>query len=184
MDGFFKEAALYVKSGGVLMLPLFMLAAYLYYAAFMLLFKLLKFYAACRNSDLVKRNLCAFFNAETLEDALVGRDMIKARFDAVRREIMPPVSRSLAMIKILAAIAPLLGLLGTVSGMAFALSEIGGSSSGVAEGVSRALITTQCGLSIALPAIIIAMLCSMLRQKILVNLSRCESCLILGEEEK
>ena len=122
MDGFFKEAALYVKSGGVLMLPLFMLAAYLYYAAFMLLFKLLKFYAACRNSDLIKRNLCAFFNAETLEDALGGRDMIKARFDAVRREIMPPVSRSLAMIKILAAIAPLLGLLGTVSGMAFALS--------------------------------------------------------------
>lgn len=164
--------------------PLFALAAYLYYAAFMLLFKLLKFHAACRDSRAIKRNLLVFFNAETIEGAVGRGEAIKPRFDAVRREILPSVERSLSMIKILAGTAPLLGLLGTVSGMAFALSEIGSDSNGVAEGVSRALITTQCGLSIALPAFVLAMFCSMLRQKILVNLSRCESALILEGEEK
>lgn len=184
MDGFFCEAVSYFKSGGVLMLPLFALAVYLYYASFMLFFKLLKFHAECRDPRSTKRNLSRFFNVASLDGAMEDKELIKRRFDEVRREILPPAERSLSMIKILAGTAPLLGLLGTVSGMAFALSEIGADSNGVAEGVSRALITTQCGLSIALPALILAMFCSMLRQKILVNLSRCESCLILGEDEK
>ena len=160
------------------MLPLLALAVYLYYCAFLLLFKLSRIFCACKNSAAILENLREFFGGESF-DLRRDKEQIKPRFDAVRREIMPPVSRSLYIIKILAATAPLLGLLGTVSGMALALSEIGASAAGVAEGVSRALITTQCGLSIALPAMVIAMFCSMLRQKILVNLSRCESDLIL-----
>lgn len=179
MDGFFKETVMYFKSGGVLMIPLFMLALYLYYAVFMLFFKLLKFYFACKNLDLIKQNLCEFFGVKNLSEIIENKEDIKPKFDAVRKEILPPITRSLKMIKVLAGVAPLLGLLGTVSGMAFALSEIGESTGGVAEGISCALITTQCGLSIALPAMVFAMFCSMLRQKILINLSRCESDLIL-----
>ena len=165
------------------MLPLLALAAYLYYCAFLLLFKLARIFCACKNSESILENLREFFGGESF-DLRRDKEQIKPRFDAVRREIMPPVSRSLYIIKILAATAPLLGLLGTVSGMAMALSEIGASAAGVADGVSRALITTQCGLSIALPAMVVAMFCSMLRQKILVNLSRCESDLILEGEGK
>ncbi|MBR4598341.1 MAG: MotA/TolQ/ExbB proton channel family protein [Opitutales bacterium] len=183
MEAFFKEAFMYFKSGGALMLPLLALAAYLYYCAFMLFFKLARIMRACKSPDSIMENLREFFGGESF-DLRRDKEQIKPRFDALRREIMPPVSRALSTIKILAAVAPLMGLLGTVSGMALALSEIGGGASGVAEGVSLALITTQCGLSIALPALVIAMFCSMLRQKILVNLSRCESDLILEGAEK
>ena len=51
----------------------------------------------------------------------------------------------------------------------------------VAEGISRALITTQCGLTIAIPAMVIRMYCLNVRQKILIGISKFESDLILGK---
>jgi biopolymer transport protein ExbB len=57
----------------------------------------------------------------------------------------------------LTAAAPLLGLLGTVTGMMQTFTAVANSSAGtserVAAGVSRALITTQAGLVIAIPGV-------------------------------
>ncbi|WP_197743503.1 MotA/TolQ/ExbB proton channel family protein [Desulfosarcina ovata] len=63
----------------------------------------------------------------------------------------------LAVIGVLAAIAPLLGLLGTVTGMIDTfdiLSVFGtGNAKGMAGGISEALITTQTGLLVAIPGL-------------------------------
>ena len=63
----------------------------------------------------------------------------------------------LAAIGVLAAIAPLLGLLGTVTGMISTfdiLSVFGtGNARGMAGGISEALVTTQTGLLVAIPGL-------------------------------
>jgi biopolymer transport protein ExbB len=65
----------------------------------------------------------------------------------------------LAYISLIASIAPMVGLLGTVDGMvgSFQKIAIGGATpkaSELAEGISMALITTLVGLVIAIPAIV------------------------------
>lgn len=65
----------------------------------------------------------------------------------------------MAMIAATAAVAPLMGLLGTVSGMihTFEMMNLFGNqdSSLLAGGISEALITTELGLVVAIPALLI-----------------------------
>jgi len=65
--------------------------------------------------------------------------------------------KNLSTIKILAAIAPLLGLLGTVVGMVATFDVISvfgtGNAKAMAGGISTALITTQSGLLVAVPGL-------------------------------
>jgi biopolymer transport protein ExbB len=67
--------------------------------------------------------------------------------------------RHLAIIKVLAAAAPLLGLLGTVSGLIRtfdAMHRFGFGNSGLlASGISEALLATQCGLALAILLLLI-----------------------------
>ena len=64
----------------------------------------------------------------------------------------------LGAIALTAAVAPLLGLLGTVSGMitTFKLMTLFGSgdASAVSAGISEALVTTELGLVVAIPALL------------------------------
>lgn len=68
----------------------------------------------------------------------------------------------LGVITTCAAVAPLLGLLGTVSGMihTFMMMNIFGSGDAavVSGGISQALITTELGLIVAIPALILSAL--------------------------
>jgi len=57
-------------------------------------------------------------------------------------------------------VAPLLGLLGTVSGMIETFESLGdmslfSQSGGIAGGISQALITTQMGLAVSIPGLIV-----------------------------
>ncbi|QNN20725.1 hypothetical protein HED60_00060 [Planctomycetales bacterium ZRK34] len=87
----------------------------------------------------------------------------RASFEA---QIMPllrsqavMLQRPLHLIAVLAATMPLLGLLGTVLGMMHtfdALTNRGlGRVDALAEGISQALITTQAGLIVAVPVVLI-----------------------------
>lgn len=72
--------------------------------------------------------------------------------------IIMRMERFLPTLSILARLAPLMGLLGTVLGMINTFSEIASSSAGVnmnqlAGGIWQALITTAAGLAIAIPAL-------------------------------
>jgi biopolymer transport protein ExbB len=75
--------------------------------------------------------------------------------DAGRREVKR-LSANLRPLVVVAMIAPLLGLLGTVWGMIEAFSAIAvqdglGRPELLAEGISQALITTAAGLAVAIP---------------------------------
>ncbi|ABB38951.1 MotA/TolQ/ExbB proton channel [Oleidesulfovibrio alaskensis G20] len=69
-------------------------------------------------------------------------------------------NRLIATLFILAAITPLLGLLGTVSGMISTfnvISQFGtGNARALASGISEALVTTQSGLVAAIPGLLMA----------------------------
>ena len=85
---------------------------------------------------------------------LPREDMENAVQEAVLREI-PPMERFLATMGMLAAIAPLLGLLGTVTGMIDTFHVITMHGTGdprmMSGGISEALVTTMLGLSVAIP---------------------------------
>ncbi len=77
---------------------------------------------------------------------------------AVHRQVFP-LSQHMSAIIVLAAVAPLLGLLGTVTGMVDTFRVIGmagtGNPQALASGIEEALITTQTGLLIAIPGLLV-----------------------------
>jgi len=83
-------------------------------------------------------------------------DMAK-EFNIHLAEITPRMEGSLATIAILATLLPMLGLLGTVTGMINVFEVIALHGSGkpdeMADGISQALLTTASGLIIAIPVI-------------------------------
>ncbi len=78
--------------------------------------------------------------------------------EAILKE-MPLLERGLAMIAVFAAITPLLGLLGTVIGMIETFQAItlfgAGDPKLMAGGISQALVTTELGLGVAIPIILL-----------------------------
>lgn len=78
-------------------------------------------------------------------------------FEEKSEELVDALRRDLGVLKALTVVAPLLGLLGTVVGMIATFDAVAGSGGDtarrVAEGVSRALITTQAGLVVAIPGV-------------------------------
>lgn len=78
--------------------------------------------------------------------------------DAILKEI-PPLERNLSLLKLLAGVAPLLGLLGTVTGMILTFQAITLFGTGdpklMAGGISQALITTVLGLIVAIPLLLL-----------------------------
>lgn len=81
-------------------------------------------------------------------------DMENALQEAILREV-PAMERFLSTLGMLAAIAPLLGLLGTVTGMIDTFHVITQHGTGdprmMSGGISEALVTTMLGLSVAIP---------------------------------
>lgn len=86
--------------------------------------------------------------------SLPREDMENAVQEAILKEI-PPMERFLSTMGMLAAIAPLLGLLGTVTGMIDTFHVITMHGTGdprmMSGGISEALVTTMLGLSVAIP---------------------------------
>ncbi len=86
------------------------------------------------------------------------RDTIKERIEDAGRHVVHDLSRFLNTLGTVAAITPLLGLLGTVVGMMKVfhdITEFGvGDPGALAGGISQALITTAAGLLIAIPSLI------------------------------
>jgi biopolymer transport protein ExbB len=64
------------------------------------------------------------------------------------------------VVQTVVAVAPLAGLLGTVTGMIETFNSLADAalftqSGGIAGGISQALLTTQMGLSVAVPGLIV-----------------------------
>jgi len=97
-----------------------------------------------------------------LLDFVTGGNSLKDTavfFEELQTNEIAPFERDLSVMKICVSAAPLLGLLGTVTGMLATFGALASGSGGektmglVAEGISEALVTTETGLVIALPAL-------------------------------
>ncbi|OWL84686.1 MotA/TolQ/ExbB proton channel family protein [Halopseudomonas aestusnigri] len=100
-------------------------------------------------------------------------DTLELKLDeAILRET-PALERWQGLIKLLAAVAPLLGLLGTVTGMIVTFQAITQYGSGdpklMADGISQALVTTVLGLLAAIPLLFLHTLVAA-RSKALIQL--------------
>ena len=82
-------------------------------------------------------------------------EALEARLDEAVLAELPKIERGQPIVKLLAAIAPLLGLLGTVTGMIVTFQAITVFGTGdpqlMAGGISQALVTTVLGLVTAVP---------------------------------
>ena len=87
-----------------------------------------------------------------------NRQLDRHLLDAAVARINRRLPRFLALIGVLSALAPLLGLLGTVTGMITTFGRAGLCSvrcnaKAMAGGISQSLITTQTGLIVAIPGL-------------------------------
>jgi len=176
------------RSGGWVMIPLFALAFLLYSQAFALVLQVRRTALPASEEmqwwDWVREPGRAQGNAAriirfTQQDARSTKD-IRNRFDEVRLALLSSIERRTRFVSTLVAAAPLMGLLGTVFGMLqtfFGIATSGGSETAgvVASGISEALVTTQTGLTIALPGLFIVMIIGRQRLGLEARLMRLES---------
>ncbi len=87
-----------------------------------------------------------------------SRQQVKEAIEDIGRLEAANLERFLNILGTIAGIAPLLGLLGTVTGMIKAFSVISHAGIGnpqmLAGGISEALITTAAGLTVAIPSFV------------------------------
>lgn len=85
-------------------------------------------------------------------------ELLQLSLDEAILKELPALERGQSLIKLFAAIAPLLGLLGTVIGMIATFQSISLFGSGdpklMASGISQALVTTVLGLVVAIPLLL------------------------------
>jgi biopolymer transport protein ExbB len=87
------------------------------------------------------------------------RSVMKEAIEDAGRHVVLELERYLNTLGTIAAITPLLGLLGTVVGMIDVFTAIvtegTGNPAALADGISKALITTAAGLSVAIPSLVV-----------------------------
>lgn len=95
--------------------------------------------------------------AAGLVNARSGRAVMIESIEQAASHVVHDMERYLSTLGTIAAISPLLGLLGTVFGMIEVFSEImlvgTGNANVLAGGISTALITTAAGLSVGIPSL-------------------------------
>ena len=96
--------------------------------------------------------------AAALKNRSKGRDIVKESVEDTGRHVLHELERYLNTLGTIAAITPLLGLLGTVFGMIEVFTVISLQGSGntemLAGGISKALLTTAGGLAVAIPSLL------------------------------
>ncbi len=169
-----------IQSGGPVMLPIFLVGAWGFYLVFRAVNRIGRDYYR-RDFQTMIHQFGEFLNANEIEGArkflldkkgLVAHQLRKAlensdwsehhlrvTLQQQMTEVLVELDRGIHLASVMSATAPLLGLLGTVTGMVstFDVITLYGNSNPVllADGISEALITTQSGLLIAFPMLIL-----------------------------
>jgi biopolymer transport protein ExbB len=109
-------------------------------------------------ANVLKAGLLRYSQAQ-IEERQITKDEIQEAIQEAGILEIPELERNLPVLAVTAVIAPLFGLLGTVTGMITCFNVIALEGSGdpqlLAAGVSQALLTTAVGLSLAIPALIV-----------------------------
>jgi biopolymer transport protein ExbB len=176
------------QSGGWVMIPLFALAVLLYAQAF----QLVMYVRRTRLGGGDEGRWWEWVRAPEQAEGRVGEVIrytqsdvssarqVRNRFEEVRLALVALIERRARFVGSLVAAAPLMGLLGTVLGMLrtfYGIATSGGAETAgsVASGISEALVTTQTGLTIALPGLFLVMLIQRRKHQLEASLARLES---------
>jgi biopolymer transport protein ExbB len=166
-----------IKSGGWMMLPIILssiIAMAIIVERFWslqrrkilppeLLSQVRKLYIGNKLDDATLRRLkfsspLGYILAAGLFNSLHDRKIIKDCMEEAGHKVAHDLERYLNALGTIAAVGPLLGLLGTVFGMIEIFSSLmkhgAGDPSSLAGGISVALITTAAGLTVAIPSLI------------------------------
>ena len=169
MSGYLDSFGGYLESGGWVMVPLLVSAAVIWFS---IGFRTLTLRRGNRRSVriLVERYTEGYDRRPRgIVDhaAQLAVEVARARPPHLRRALdtaLSPhdveVQRLANVIRAFVAAAPLLGLLGTVIGMIETFDSLGdmslfSQSGGIAGGISQALFTTQMGLAVAIPGLLV-----------------------------
>lgn len=168
MQTFINETLDIWIGGGLLMLPLAVLAGLIYFSIFSVFNEL-----SSRQFNRVDVNLWGNWVDKPeegegelgeiirfLDQNRATATHLRAAVESVRHDYLPRINARIRFSMILVTAAPLMGLLGTVMGMLKTFEGIslstGSSTAGlVAGGIAEALITTETGLVIAIPGYIL-----------------------------
>lgn len=186
-----------ILKGGPLMVPLSLIAAFIYFQGFKLFFyfRAHGFYRTDRRkwaswvlnpvqADGEIRNIVDY----TQENIESPAD-VQSRFAEVKSAYLEYVDRQHRTLVVLITTAPLMGLLGTVTGMLTTFNGLSLSTSGktvemIASGISEALITTQTGLMVAIPGYVLASMILKRRNQLDACLTHLESVTLQAFEKK
>ena len=160
--------------------------------ALTLLYSLIKFISLMLTDRKIKHQI---IGSDIHEDNPLGRILksfekhktkdittIESKLDSALIKEIPAIQAGLPMIKLIAAVAPLLGLLGTVTGMIETFQSITLFGTGdpklMAGGISQALMTTVLGLVVAIPILFIYNILNAKAKKIIETLTQQSSALV------
>jgi biopolymer transport protein ExbB len=197
----------HIQAGGIWIYPILFFA---FLATVVSLFKLIEIYSVSMPPAGTLHKVLSLLNegkdaealafaksikgptGKMLEDAVVHADESKELVEEVMYErmleVQPRLERLLPFIAVTAATAPLMGLLGTVTGMinTFKLITIFGTgdAKSLSSGISEALVTTEFGLIVAIPSLIMHALLSRRAQGVLASMERLAVAFVNGLNRK
>jgi biopolymer transport protein ExbB len=190
-----------ITAGGPVMIPLAIIAVL---ALVLIIIKSIFFARQGRNTAAIAEDILAACHAGDFQKAeqialdspnVISRTMLSCLSmrresaadmeDAIAESILhelPVLERFLSSIGIFAGVAPLLGLLGTVTGMISTFDTITVFGSGepklMAGGISEALITTATGLVIAIPILLVHSFLSSRSDNLIADIERYSATLL------
>lgn len=192
-QGFFGAAGHYLGIGGFIMPVLVLVAALLWYAIGCR-FALLSRGSGKNVRVLIRRRQEGRGKPPRgIVDAAIARGMalsfqaspvpLRRRLDEAFGDYVADTRRWSTTITALVAIAPMLGLLGTVIGMIETFASLGdmtmfSQTGGIAAGISTALFTTQMGLVVAVPGVLAKAVLDRRAQRIAGDLAQVKDLLV------
>ncbi|WP_461538619.1 MotA/TolQ/ExbB proton channel family protein [Spongorhabdus nitratireducens] len=110
-----------------------------------------------KTEEIIKGNPLGDIMKAYQDNRKADLETLELKLDEIIMKAAPSIERGVGFIKLIASVAPLLGLLGTVVGMIATFQAITLFGTGdpklMANGISEALVTTMLGLVVAIPTL-------------------------------
>jgi biopolymer transport protein ExbB len=184
----------YFDMGGTVMMPLLLVSVGMWYA---LVYRLMtvnesrcsprELIAKARLGSLVPRAPAEMsaLHAVRIADQANGRVALKSEMDEHMLVMRGLLGHYRVLVHVTVAVAPLLGLLGTVDGMIETFDSLGemvlfSQTGGIAGGISKALLTTQVGLVVAIPGLLLGKVIDRREKNILKDIYQIRDLVCMG----
>ncbi len=170
MEEFIFNIEAYIRSGGVVMVPILIVSLVMWMLIINRIIVMRRLFIKNMSKEeagnFVKNNTMPAEKYKGVNSLVVKKFLMKRTcdreldssiLDETVMELVASMNKFLSVIGALAGIAPLLGLLGTVTGMMVTFNVITlfgtGNARAMAGGISLALVTTQTGLLVSIPGL-------------------------------